>query len=66
MVIKKNSYQCTVKIFTGEGGAGVEDGVGGNSERCLKLFGGGGGGVRSLLKLLKRLRAEIVLRGGRS
>ena len=32
------------------GGAGVVDGKGGNSERCLKWGGGGGGSLRNLSK----------------
>ena len=52
------------KFLQGEGGTWVVDEVGGNSEGCLKLFGGRV--EESLLKLLKRVKAGIVRRWGRS
>ena len=38
--------RCTIKIFIGRGGIGVVNGVGANSERCLKW--GVGGSLKNL------------------
>ena len=51
---KGSEVLCTIKIFMGGGGgaAGMVDGEGSNSERCLKW--GGGGSSRNLSKNIQK------------